>query len=909
MNKSLVIVESPAKAKTISKYLGSSFIVKSSVGHIRDLPVGGGKTKVDPKLRAKQAALTRKMNPDAKAKYKKEKAYSNLVKNMGVDPENDWKAMYEVLPDKTKVVGELKKIALTSEMIYLATDLDREGEAIAWHLMEVIGGDNNRYRRVVFNEITRDAIKDAFDHPGRLNNYKVDAQQTRRFLDRIVGFTISPMLWAKIARGLSAGRVQSVAVRLLVEKEREIKAFVPTEYWELYADTSFEDQELRLQVVKKNGKTFRPLSKNQIDAALNVLRVHQYEITARDDRPTSSKPHAPLITSTLQQAASTRLGFSVKKTMLLAQRLYESGFVTYMRTDSTNLSTESLLSCRDFILKTYGREYLPHEPIIYASKEGAQEAHEAIRPTDVEMKSSDIKTDQEQQRLYDLIKNYFLACQMSNSEHLSSMITVTSGDFELKAKGRILQFDGHTRALPPTAKQDDIELPNLKIGTVMKLEQLEPYQKFTRPPARYSEASLVKELEKRGIGRPSTYATIISTIQDRGYVTVKSRRFFAKKIGEIVTDRLSENFSNLMDYGFTAEMEVTLDEIADGHRSWKTVLNDFYSNLKEKLDAAAGEGEGKSAIGGMRANLPTDTNIECPNCKRNLQIRNGATGVFLGCSGYGLSQKERCRQTMNLVTGDEIEDDQLDEEIEARRLVEKRRCLLCHSAMDDYLIDETRKLHVCGSNPDCLGYEIELGLFKLKGYDGAILECEKCSSNMQLQTGRFGKYFKCTSEKCENTRKLLKSGEPAPPKADPIPMPHLLCEKVDDYYLLRDGAAGIFLAASQFPKNRETRAPLVEEIISVAEQLDSKFQFLVTAPITDPAGNKAQIRYSRKTKEQYVLSEVNQKPTGWKAFYRNEEWVTEGSTKKKATKKKATKKKATKKKATKKKKKNKAVSA
>jgi len=364
-------------------------------------------------------------------------------------------------------------------------------------------------------------------------------------------------------------------------------------------------------------------------------------------------------------------------------------------------------------------------------------------------------------------------------------------------------------------------------------------------------------------------------------------------------------------------MEETLDEIADGGKDWKTVLTSFYADLRKKLDTAAGDGEGKYAIGGMRANLPTDTDIECQYCGRHLQIRNGVTGVFLGCSGYGLPQKERCTQTMNLVAGDEVEDAQLDEEIEARQLVKKRRCSVCRSAMEEYLIDEKRKIHICGNNPDCSGYVIEQGEFKLKGYDGAVLKCDKCESDMQLQTGRFGKYFRCTNESCKNTRKLLKSGEVAPPKADPIPMPHLQCEKVDDFYLLRDGASGIFLAASQFPKNRETRAPLVEEILSIREQLDPKYQFLVSAPVTDPVGNKAQIRYSRKTKEQYVLTEVGKRATGWKAFYRNGEWVTEvrakpktkakkkigkkktsikGTSKKKTTKKNTAKKAASKKK-------------
>ncbi len=875
MSKSLVIVESPAKAKTINKYLGSDFIVKSSVGHVRDLPVGGGKSKVDPKQRAKQAALTRKMAPDVKAKYKKEKAYTNLVKRMGIDPEHDWSANYEILPDKTKVVDELQKLAKDADTIYLATDLDREGEAIAWHLKEVIGGDDSRYRRVVFNEITKKAIQEAFEEPGKLDIYKVEAQQTRRFLDRVVGFMISPLLWAKIARGLSAGRVQSVAVRLLVEREREVLAFIPEEYWEIYADTKSEQQQLRLQVAKENGNNFRPVSKEQTDTALALLEASPYKVASRDDRPTKSKPSAPLITSTLQQAASTRLGFSVKKTMMLAQRLYEAGYITYMRTDSTNLSADAVTACRDFILDEYGKKYLPENPVSYSSKEGAQEAHEAVRPTDVTKLGSALSVERDQQRLYELIRSFFLACQMTHAQYLSSTITVKAGDFELKAKGRILQFDGYTRVLSSAGKQENVELPDLKVGQLLDLEKLDPSQHFTKPPPRYTEASLVKELEKRGIGRPSTYASIISTIQDRGYVTVNNRRFFAEKMGEIVTDRLHENFSNLMDYGFTAGMEKTLDEIAGGNKDWKTVLNEFYSDFKQKLRAAEGEGEGKSAIGGMRANLPTDTNVECPNCSRHMQIRNGATGVFLGCSGYGLPPKERCTQTMNLVPGDEVEDAQLDEETEVRQLINKHRCSICNSAMDAHLIDEKRKIHICGNNPDCAGYEIEQGEFKLKGYDGPIIDCDKCGAEMQLKTGRFGKYFGCTSDDCKNTRKLLRSGEAAPPKADPIPMPHLLCEKVDDFYLLRDGAAGIFMAASQFPKNRETRAPLVEEILTVKDQLDPKYKFLADAPVEDSEGNKAQIRFSRKNKEQYVLTEVDKKATGWKAFYRHGQWVVE----------------------------------
>ncbi|MBT5226963.1 MAG: type I DNA topoisomerase, partial [Proteobacteria bacterium] len=863
-----------AKAKTINQYLGNEYVVRSSVGHVRDLPVSGSRKKVDPKKRAEQAARTRKMSPAKKARYRKEKARRNLAQNMGINPDKGWEANYQILPDKVKVVNELQKLAAKSDAIYLATDLDREGEAIAWHLKEVIGADPQQYHRVVFNEITKQAVQEAFAHPGKLDEDKVQAQQARRFLDRVVGFMLSPLLWAKIARGLSAGRVQSVAVSLLVEREREIRAFVPEEYWEIYADTHCAQGALRLEVVKQSGKTFRPVNQTEAEEAVALLQAHEFQVSDRSDKKTQSRPNPPLITSTLQQAASTRLGFSVKKTMTLAQRLYEAGFITYMRTDSTHLSADALSTARTLIGQEYGEEYLPPSPNFYASKADAQEAHEAIRPTDVHRLGRHLALERDQERLYDLIRNYFLASQMTNARFLSSTITVCCGDFELRTRGRILQFDGYTRALPPAGKQEDKVLPDIDKGQELTLESLEPIQNFTKPVGRFTEASLVKELEKRGIGRPSTYASIISTIQDRGYAKVVNRRFFAQKVGEIVTDRLCENFKDLMDYGFTAGMEETLDEVAAGRKNWKDVLDEFYSDFCVQLEAAQGEGEGKSAVGGMRANIPTDTDIACPQCGRHMQVRTGATGVFLGCSGYGLSPKERCTQTLNLIMGDETEDVAADDDDEARRLVDVRRCGICRSAMEPYLIDEKRKLHICGNNPDCTGFEVEPGEFKLKGYDGPTLECDKCGAEMQLKTGRFGKYFGCTAEVCKNTRKLLRSGEPAPPKADPIPMPDLRCEKVDDFYLLRDGASGIFLAASQFPRNRETRAPLVREVASVADQLDPKHRYLATAPTEDSSGHPVQIRYSRKTREQYVMTESDGKATGWKAFYRNGAWET-----------------------------------
>ncbi|MCQ4270930.1 type I DNA topoisomerase [Pseudomonas kuykendallii] len=870
MGKSLVIVESPAKAKTINKYLGNQYVVKSSIGHIRDLPTSGsGNAAKEPAKRGKAAAA------EAPALSPKEKAKRQLFTRMGVDPEHGWKAKYEILPGKEKVIEELRRLAKDADTIYLATDLDREGEAIAWHLREAIGGDDSRYKRVVFNEITKKAIQEAFSKPGELDIDRVNAQQARRFLDRVVGYMVSPLLWAKIARGLSAGRVQSVAVKLVVEREREIRAFVPEEYWEIHADLgTAKDAKVRFEVAREKGEAFKPVNEAQAMAAVAKLKSSSYSVIKREDKPTSSKPTAPFITSTLQQAASNRLGFGVKKTMMMAQRLYEAGYITYMRTDSTNLSNDAIEMVRGFIDGEFGAKYLPAKPNSYSSKEGAQEAHEAIRPSDVNMRPTQLSgMERDAERLYELIWRQFVACQMPPAEYLSTTVSVKAGDFELRAKGRILKFDGYTRVQPQQSKPgEDAVLPDMKEGEALKLVKLDPSQHFTKPPARFSEASLVKELEKRGIGRPSTYAAIISTIQDRGYVTVHNRRFYSEKMGDIVTDRLSESFSNLMDYGFTAGMEENLDDVAQGERDWKNVLDEFYGDFKHKLEAA--ETGGKSEAGGMRANQPTPTDIPCQLCGRPMMIRTASTGVFLGCSGYSLPPKERCKATLNLIPGDEIAEDD-EGESESRVLRGKHRCPICSTAMDAYLLDEHRKLHICGNNPDCAGYEIEQGTYRIKGYEGPSLECDKCGSEMQLKTGRFGKFFGCTNPACKNTRKLLKSGEAAPPKIDPIRMPELKCEKVDDTYVLRDGASGLFLAASQFPKNRETRAPLVLELIPHKDELDEKYHFILEAPTKDPEGRPAVIRFSRKTKEQYVQSEVDGKPTGWRAFYDGGKWKVE----------------------------------
>lgn len=863
MGKSLVIVESPAKAKTINKYLGSEFIVKSSVGHIRDLPVSGsGKT-----------TAARTSNKGITAKEKKHKAQQQLFNRMGVNPEDGWSAHYEILPGKEKVVDELKKLAKNADMIYLATDLDREGEAIAWHLRETLGGDDSRYRRVVFNEITKKAITQAFESPSMLDMNRVHAQQARRFLDRVVGYMVSPLLWSKVARGLSAGRVQSVAVRIIVEREREIRAFVPEEYWDVTAHLLNKNAiVLACDVAKQAGKAFRPNSKAKTDVALKKLQPAVYKVASREDKPTISRPAAPFITSTLQQAASTRLGFSVKKTMTLAQRLYEAGHITYMRTDSTNLSQDAVADCRDWIAKELGEQYLPEDALIYSSKEGAQEAHEAIRPSSVKVQGKHLgsSVERDAQRLYELIWRQFVACQMPPARYLSTTLTVNAADYELRAKGRVLQFDGFTRIQPVSGKQgEDQVLPDLKVGEILDLQKLDPRQHFTKPPARFTEAALVKELEKQGIGRPSTYAAIISTIQDRGYAKVENRRFYAEKMGDIVTDRLVESFDDLLDYSFTARMEDSLDAVAAGSEKWVSLLDKFYAGFKKQLEKA------QDTSHGMRPNQPVDTDLICPTCGRHMQIRIASTGTFLGCSGYALPPKERCKTTINLVSADEFVAADDDEQAETNALRAKRRCQKCGTAMESFIIDEKRKLHVCGNSPDCTGYQVEEGVFRLKGYEGPVLECDKCGSEMQLKTGRFGKYFGCTNSECKNTRKLLRSGEAAPPKMDPVPMPELKCLKVDDHYVLRDGASGMFLAASQFPKMRETRPPQVNEIKPHKAEIDPKHYYLLDAPEYDTEGNPTVIRYSRKTKEQYVQAEKDGKATGFKAFYDGAKWVIE----------------------------------
>ena len=522
MTQSLVIVESPAKAATINRYLGRDFVVKSSVGHVRDLKKQG----------------------------------------MGLEPENGWKAHYEVDPDKKKVITDLKRAASKAEHVFLATDLDREGEAIAWHLRELIGGDLDRFKRVIFSEITQNAVKSAFENPTELNMDRVNAQQARRFLDRVVGFELSPLLWQRIARGLSAGRVQSVAVRMIVEREREIRRFVPEAYVEISANLlRAKDGPYGFKVVGADGKKAERFDAEPAQEIVERLKAAgSIEELKRTERKSRSRPSPPLITSTLQREA-TRLGFGITRTMRLAQQLYEAGLITYMRTDSTNLSSEAVAVCRTHIEREYGSKYLPKKPRFYASRSSAQEAHEAIRPTDVSRRSESVslgKDTAQARRLYELIWRRFVACQMEDAVILSVSLLAEADKIRLKRTGTSILFDGYGRVAPRSGKEE-VAMPDWESYSNSPDDHIAPFvpvviqddvkseQKFTKPKPRFNEAALVRELEKHGIGRPSTYASIIQTIQARGYVRLENKAFWAEPIGEVVTDRLMECFPNLMD--------------------------------------------------------------------------------------------------------------------------------------------------------------------------------------------------------------------------------------------------------------------------------------------------------------------------------------------------------------------------
>ncbi|MBN1437032.1 MAG: type I DNA topoisomerase [Sedimentisphaerales bacterium] len=735
----LVIVESPAKAKTINKYLGTNYTVKASMGHVRDLP----------------------------------------GKSMAVDVENNFQPTYEILPTRKKTFSELKKIAKNAPLVYLATDLDREGEAIAWHLSEALNLEPQRAKRVVFNQITKTAITEAFQHAGAIDLDKVNAQQARRILDRIVGYEISPLLWKKVARGLSAGRVQSVAVKLIVQREREIQAFQPEEYWKLPGIFSISDnhdlqqkyqafldgftekpptvaqrqqwltehQALEAQLHNVAGENFRPDNETDAQKVEQALQGVPFSISDVTARQTTSKASPPFITSTLQQQAANRLGFTTKRTMRVAQQLYEGidikgigsvGLITYMRTDSTHLAPEAINTTRDFIQENFGPKYLPEKPKLYSSSnKAAQEAHEAIRPTDVTLTPESLKKDlnDEQLKLYTLIWNRFVACQMNPALWDVTSITITAqttlGPANFKASGRKLIFDGFMRVTGLTVSNGDQILPELQKDQQVFPIQLQATQHFTLPPARYTEASLVKTLEADGIGRPSTYASIISTIQDRGYVEQIDKRFHATDLGIVVTDKLEQHFPRVMNVAFTSHMEEQLDKIEEQHLDWIKVLEEFYGPFKENLERAHEEMAHAKA-----ETQPSD--YTCPDCNQPLVYRFGKNGRFLSCSAYPD----------------------------------------CKFASP---IDREGKM--------CPPEETEH-------------KCINCGKPMIRRRGRFGEFLGCSDyPECKTVQKIDKQGNILPP-APPAEPSGIRCYKCDGELVIRQSKRGPFLGCGKFPKCR-----------------------------------------------------------------------------------------------------------
>jgi len=726
--KMLVVVESPAKAKTINKYLGGGYIVKASLGHIKDLP----------------------------------------QKDLGVDVDRHFTPTYEAIPSRDKVIRELKDAARKASAIYLAADPDREGEAICQHLAEELS-NGKPIHRVLFNEITKSAIREAFDNPGEINDKLVEAQQARRILDRLVGYKISPLLWDKVRRGLSAGRVQTVALRFIVEREREIRAFEREEYWTLAAQLGAElPPPFEARLLKRGGKEFvvrgesksgsiraqaergKLLVADEADAiqVRAQLEKERFVVSSTTTKEVKRNPLPPFVTAKLQQEAARKLGFAVKRTMALAQRLYEGveigdegtvGLITYMRTDSTRVSDAALGEAREWVRGTYGEVYLPESANIYRSKKGAQDAHEAIRPTSVERSPEVVAryVGEDEAKLYRLIWQRFVASQMTPALFDQTTIEITAGEFGLRATGSVPKFDGFLKVYQESKDQKDEEddelgkrLPAVRAGEVLRLQQITPEQHYTEPPARYNDASLVKELEEKGIGRPSTYASIISTIIEREYVEKQKARFYPTELGIIVADLLIENFSDIFDVMYTAKLEESLDDIEDGKQDWIDTLEEFYQKFEKDLRYAE-----KHMTDVKRMETPTE--YSCEKCGKQMVIKFGRNGKFLACSGY-----PDCSNTR-----------ELPPELSERSAPEEA------------------------------------------GAPEAEQTCENCGRPMVLKRGRFGQFLACSGyPDCKTTRKIGE-GEKKPP----VPTGEK-CPDCSSELVVRHGRYGEFTSCSNYPK-------------------------------------------------------------------------------------------------------------
>src|SRR5438093_347239 len=753
MAKNLVIVESPAKAKTINKFIGSDYVVKASVGHVRDLP---------------KSAL-------------------------GVDEET-FEPTYEVLEGKEKVVSELKAAAKKADMVFIASDPDREGEAIGWHVMNLLGGESKKVRRILFHEITKNAVLKAINNPTIIDMNKVNAQQARRVLDRLVGYKLSPLLWDKVRRGLSAGRVQSVAMKMIVDREEEIKAFVPQEYWTFAAKLEGDNPPPFIakltKIDAKKAEVGNEQDARKIEAALKSGSFTVQAIARKEKKRTAG---APFITSTLQRTAYNRFKYPVKRTMSIAQKLYEgkelggmgfAGLITYMRTDSVRISDDALGEVRQYIGVKYGDHILPETPNVYRVKKSAQaqEAHEAIRPTSLEFDPEKIKDflTREEYNIYKLIWDRFVASQMKPAIFDVTDVDIQNGPYTLRATGEVLKFPGFMAIFQEEAEEDDEEkpeneraLPAVNEGDKLSLLDLETKQNFTQPPPRYTEATLVKALEENGIGRPSTYGQILTTIQARDYTYKHDGKFHPTQLGMLVTKLLITSFADIIDEGYTADLEGKLDEVEDGKLEWKQLMSEFSVKFNKDLVRA-----GKEMVEVKRAGVETDE--KCETCGAPMVIKFGRFGEFLACSNY-----PECKTTREMAKGAAAET-----QAEGEQLV----CDKCGKPMQ---LKRSRfgQFYACTGYPDCKNTK-DPRLLAANIPNEPQPPCENCGKEMVLKSGRYGPFYSCSGyPDCRNIRKIG-GGKSTPPKPTGVKCP--TCGEGE--LLERRSRRGIFYSCSRYPK-------------------------------------------------------------------------------------------------------------
>ena len=694
MGQKLVIVESPAKAKTIEKYLGKNYVVEASMGHVRDLPKS----------------------------------------QLGVDIENEYNPKYITIRGKGELLSKLRKLAKKSDKIYLATDPDREGEAISWHLANVLKIDENENCRIEFNEITKDAVKNSIKHPRKINCNLVDAQQARRVLDRLVGYEISPLLWRNVKWGLSAGRVQSAALKLICDREEEIKKFNPEEYWTVDVKLKKGKKSFPVKLTTKNKKKIEIKNKEQADQIIDELKENEYIVSKIKKGTKNKNPLAPFTTSTLQQEASKKLNFMTNKTMSVAQQLYEGvevkkfgtvGLITYMRTDSVRISKEAQEKALNFIDETYGKEYVPEEPRVYKGKKNIQDAHEAIRPTYVEITPEIAKANlsNDQYKLYALIWKRFIASQMATCILNTNSLEIKNGDYTLRASGSTIKFDGFMKVYEYISgeEEESVLLPELEENEVLKEESIEGKQHFTQPPARYSEAAFVKLLEEKGIGRPSTYVPTISTLISRKYVDREKKILIPTELGFIVNDILSNYFKQIVDTDFTAEMEVKLDNVEAGKESWTHIVDEFFTPLKEDIEKAEKE-ISKVIIEDKVSDVP------CDKCGRLMVIKHGRFGDFLACPGY-----PECQNTKPIV-----------EEVDAN-------CPLCGGKILVKRSKKGNRFYGCSNYPECNF---------VSWYEPTNEKCPECGSYMVKRYSKSkGEYLQCSDKECKYEKIIEKNND------------------------------------------------------------------------------------------------------------------------------------------------------